>query len=75
MANFTTTTVGLVDSIALVGLNRRPFLFVDVLACGCSPDPSLQVPLSFASDLVLGSLPSQAHNLPSLPPPSNIFEV
>jgi hypothetical protein len=28
MANFTTTMVGLLDSIALVGLNRHPFLFV-----------------------------------------------
>jgi hypothetical protein len=69
VANFTTATVGLIDSIAVVGPRHRPSLSVDVLARGCPPDPSLQVPLSFASDLVLGSQPVQAQEPLHLPLP------
>jgi hypothetical protein len=71
VANFTTATVGLIDSIAVVGPSRRPSLSVDVLAHGCPPDPSLQVPLSFASDLVLGSQTVQAQKHLHLPLSAN----
>jgi hypothetical protein len=38
VANFTTATVGLIDSIALVGPQNLPCLAVDVLARGAAPN-------------------------------------
>jgi hypothetical protein len=70
VANFTTASVGLIDSIVTVGSRHLPSLAVDVLARGSAPADDLQVPLELASRLVLGSASSLAETLataPSLP--------
>jgi hypothetical protein len=54
VANFTTASVGLIDSIALVGPLRRPALAVDILARGTAPCSELSVPLAVANSLLLG---------------------
>jgi hypothetical protein len=53
VANFNTASVGLIDSIALVGPMKLPALAVDVLARGSAPDKNFQIPLELASSLVL----------------------
>jgi hypothetical protein len=62
VANFTTTTVGLIDSITLVVPQRLPTLSVDVLARGRASDYLFSIPLEDVAALVLtpGLLPSQA---------------
>jgi hypothetical protein len=54
VANFATASVGLVDSIALVGPRNCPTLTVDILARGEPLTAASFVPLAVATDLVLG---------------------
>jgi hypothetical protein len=60
VANFTTASVGLIDSIARVGPKRLPTLAVDVVARGSAPSEAFQIPLQLASGLILGQPPESA---------------
>jgi hypothetical protein len=55
VANFTTASIGLVDSIARVGPQRLPSLVVDVLARGSDSSDACLVPLEAAADLISAS--------------------
>jgi hypothetical protein len=54
VVNLASGSVGLIDSIALVGPLRRPTLAVDVLARAASPDVGTKVPLAAAEAMVAG---------------------
>jgi hypothetical protein len=56
VANFTTASIGIIDTIARVGPKNCLVLSLDILATGCLPDPKLQVPIDLATDLVSGSI-------------------
>jgi hypothetical protein len=68
VANFTTASIGLVDSIASVGPLRLPSLVVDVLARGSDSSDACLVPLEAATDLISGAafLPADANFSASL---------
>jgi hypothetical protein len=54
VANFTTASVGFIDSIARVGPLRLPTLAVDVVARGSAPSEAFQIPLQLASGMISG---------------------
>jgi hypothetical protein len=75
VANFTTASVGIIDTTARVSPKNCHVLSIDILAMGYLPNPKLQVPIDLAADLVFGSIAlsnvSTILTLPAadLPPP------
>jgi hypothetical protein len=56
VANFVTASVGLLDSVALLGPLRRPVISVDILARSIDAGSGTSVPLAVADALVNGTL-------------------
>jgi hypothetical protein len=55
VVNLASASVGVIDSIATVGPLKRLILTADILARGSPPPTDCQVPIAFATDLVMGS--------------------
>jgi hypothetical protein len=84
VVNLASASVGLISNIATIGPLKRRVLSADILARGSPSQADLEVPLSFATDLVMGvdnppvSLPASprlldSHPLNAIPPSADVL--
>jgi hypothetical protein len=68
VVNFVTASVGLLNSIALIGLQRQPLLAVDIPPRSSAEPGGSDISFAAAEALVLGSRESLAGSAPALAP-------